>query len=163
PPEPTSMLRRLFLGTSLFFLLTSVAHAQQQALEFHVTFDKTVSEAPVSGRVFVLLSSANRSTEPPPRSLNWFNPEPLFAVDVKDWKPGETRVIGADSIHHKFALDKLPKGKYKAQAILDLDRSGMSFAASEGNGYSKPAALDLDPASNGPVKLHIEHVHHESE
>src|SRR6266403_686255 len=113
------MRRRLFLGTSLLFLLASLAHAQQRALEFHVTFDKTVSEAPVSGRVFVLLSSANRSSEKLPSSLNWFNPEPLFAVDVKDWKPGEARVIGAGSIRHKYSLDHLPKGKYKAQAILD--------------------------------------------
>src|SRR5262249_34641466 len=132
-------------------------------LEFQVTFDKSVSDTPVSGRVLVLLSSANRSTETPPRSVNWFNPEPLFAVDVKDWKPGETRVIGAGSIHHKYSLDQLPKGKYKAQAILDLDRGGMSFAASEGNGYSKPAAVDLDPAGSGPVKLHIDQMYHESE
>src|SRR5882724_11620967 len=157
------MLRRLSLGTSLLLLLASAVHAQQRPLEFQVTFDKAVSPTPFTSRVFVVLSSANRASDKPPLMLNWFDPEPVFAIDVKDWNPGETRVIGADSIHHKFALDKLPKGKYKAQAILDRDQGGISFAASESNGYSKLVPLDYDPANAGPVKLHIDQVYHEPE
>jgi S-formylglutathione hydrolase FrmB len=152
------MLRRLTLSAFVVLALALPARAQLP-LEFHVTFDKAVTDKPFTGRVYVLLSPAGRGSETPPRLLNWFDPEPLFAIDVKDWKAGDTRVIGAHSVHHKFALDKLPKGKYKAQAILDLDRGGLSFAASDGNGYSKLAAVDLDPATSGMVNLHIDQVY----
>ena len=86
------MLRRLTLSASLLLLFAPAALAGSR-LEFQVTFDKAVSPTPFTGRVFVLLSSANRSSDKPPLTLNWFNPEPAFAIDVKDWKPGETRVI----------------------------------------------------------------------
>ena len=81
------MLRRLTLSASLLLLFAPAALAGSR-LEFQVTFDKAVSPTPFTGRVFVLLSSANRSSDKPPLTLNWFNPEPAFAIDVKDWKPG---------------------------------------------------------------------------
>jgi hypothetical protein len=156
------MLRRYSWSASLLvlcLLATPPRAAADQPLEFHLTFDKAVTAGPVTGRVFVLIS--NRSTVKPLTDLNWFDPEPLFAVDVKDWKPGETRVLDSKAIHHKYSLDKLPKGKYWVQAILDLDRGGRSFAAAEGNGYSKPVQVTLDPAATGSVKVHIDQVHQE--
>jgi hypothetical protein len=155
------MLRRFSWSASLLLcclLATPLRAAGPKPLEFHLTFDKTVTAAPFTGRVFVLVSKSRSSAEPP-LHLNWFSPEPLFAIDVKDWKPGDTRILDATSIHHQYALDKLPKGKYFVQAILDLDQGGtQSFAASNGNGYSTPVQLNLDPAATGPVKLHIDKV-----
>jgi S-formylglutathione hydrolase FrmB len=157
------MLRRYSWTASLLvccLLVTPIRAAGTKALEFHLTFDKTVTPEPFTGRVYVMVSQTRSSTEPP-LHLNWFDPEPLFAVDVKDWKPGDTRILGAAAIHHKIALDKLPKGQYWVQAIIDVDQGGHSFAKASGNGYSKPVKLALDPAATGPVKIRIDQVYKE--
>src|SRR6516162_480703 len=93
-------MRRRSIGLILGFLLAQ--SAQGKALEFHVTFTREVSEKPFTGRVYVLLSREARTTLP--GSLSWMNPDPLFARDVKDWKPGEKLVIGADALGHPIKL-----------------------------------------------------------
>src|SRR5262249_9018832 len=44
--------------------------------------------------------------------------------------------------------------------IMDFNR-GISFSATEGNGYSQAVEADLDPMTSGPVKLRIDQVYHE--
>src|SRR5207249_3495611 len=88
------------------------------------------------------------------------NPDPTFAVDVKDWKPGETRVVGNDAISIPAPLAKLPKGTYSVFAVMDFDRGDRHFSTAEGNGYSAGQRLELDPDSTGPVKLTIDQIYH---
>src|SRR5262245_7020055 len=126
-------------------------------LEFHLTFDKNLSEAPFTGRVFVIASKA-KIADLPPRPA-WFNPEPFFAWDVKDWKPGETLVLRAADFAFPDPLAKLPKGEYSLQAVIDFDRGGQNPLACEGNGHSKPVRMTVDPATIGPVKLHVDQVY----
>jgi hypothetical protein len=45
---------------------------------------------------------------------------------------------------------------------MDLDRGARSFSTAEGNGYSKPARVHLDPAASGPVKVVLDQVYHET-
>jgi len=126
-------------------------------LEFHITFDKAVSKDRFTGRVYVLLSQqpiTELLTEP-----DWFDPEPFFGRDVKDWAPGTPLVLGADALGFPAPLARLPKGTYYAQAVMDFDRGEWSFAASEGNGYSKPVRALLDPARGGAVNLSIDQVY----
>ena len=93
--------------------------AEPKPLEFHVAFDPKVSNVPFTGRVYVMLS---REPVTEPRSgPNWFRPEPFFARDVKDWKPGEGAILGADVLGCPTPLPKLPKGMYHAQAVMDFD------------------------------------------
>ena len=98
-------------------------------LEFHLTFDKAVHDQPFSGRVYVLLSKGSRGNLA--SGVNWFNPEPAFAKDVKDWRPGETLVLKAEALGHPYRLDKLPQkfndyaGRirdiFKAKGVLAMD------------------------------------------
>src|SRR5436305_2061317 len=62
--------------------------SQGKGLAFEVTCAATVRSAPMSGRVYVLLG-ADKSAAEPRFGPNWFRPQPFFAMDVKDWKPGE--------------------------------------------------------------------------
>jgi hypothetical protein len=138
-------------------LAVPAAHAEPLPLAFHVTFDKAVSPEPFIGRVYVLLSKTE------PRSLpsgpNWFKPEPFFAVDVKDWKPGEALTIGAEAIGYPGPLAKLAPATYYAQGVMDFDRGARSFSAADGNAYSRPVRADLDPATGGTVELTIDQVY----
>jgi enterochelin esterase-like enzyme len=131
---------------------------EARPLEFHVVFDRAASIEPFTGRVYVLLSK-NEHNEPP-SGPNWFHPEPFFAVDVKGWKPGEVLVVGAGALGCPSPLPQLEPGAYHAQAVMDFNPGDRSYAAAEGNGYSKPVQADLDPKTSGAVALTIDQVYH---
>jgi hypothetical protein len=42
---------------------------------------------------------------------------------------------------------------------MDFDQGARSFSAADGNGYSKPIRLELDPRTSGPVKLRLDQVY----
>ncbi len=150
--RPCRCLGLLALGC----LALSARAGEPRPLEFYLTFDKSVSAAPFTGRVYVLLSK--KEIKQLPAGPNWFKPEPFFALDVKDWKPGERLPFGGNAIGYPEPLAKLPKGDWWVTAVMDFDRGTRSFARGHGNGYSKPAVFRLDAASSGPVKLVIDQV-----
>src|SRR5262249_1126209 len=78
---------------------------------------------------------------------------------VKDWKPGETLVLGAGGLAFPEPLAKLPKREYSLQAVMDLDGGDQNPLASEGNGHSKPIRMEVDPETTGPVNLNIDPVY----
>lgn len=159
-------LGRTWWATSLacLALTLSSTHAAptpaRRTLEFHVTFDKTVSAEPFTGRLYVMLSAAR--TGEPRSGPNWFRPEPFFAIDVKDWRPGVPAVVSSAAVGYPVRLDKLKKGTYAIQAVMDLDRGGRHFGTAPGNAYSKPLRLELDPAATGAVRLTIDQVARET-
>src|SRR5262245_10437304 len=103
--------------------------AQNKPLEFHLTFDAKVSERPFTGRVFVVASK--QPIKDLPSRPSWFSPEPFFAWDVKDWKPGETLVLKEGGLSFPEPLAKLPKREYSLQAVMDLDGGDQNPLASE--------------------------------
>ena len=133
----------------LFILLwlTAAGRAGGAApLEFRLQFDKAAHPQPFTGRVFVLLTK--QETKDLPAGLNWFKPEPPSARDVKDWKPGEPLVIGADAIWLSVTSSAdLPKATYSIHAVMDLDRGDRNFSTAEGNVYSASAAPRARPAN----------------
>jgi S-formylglutathione hydrolase FrmB len=131
-----------------------VLAADPQPLCFRVTFDPAVSPQPFTGRVFVMLL---RNPAKEPRSqISWYNPEPTFALDVRDWKPGQPITLGPEALAFPKQIHELPPGKYHLQAIMDFDQGGRSFANAVGNGYSPSVLKELDPKSCGPVELRID-------
>ena len=151
----------LFVCCGLVAVLPAPAPADAspvKPLEFRVVYDKAVSAGPFTGRVYVLLSAKE------PKELssgpNWFKPEPFFAVDIKDWAPGEPLTVGGDALACPIRLSDLPPGQYYAQAVMDLDRGARSFSAAEGNVYGRPIRVDLDPRAGGSVVLTADQVYH---
>lgn len=129
--------------------------------EFVLKFDKEALDKPFTGRVYVMLFRSEPRNLP--NGLNWFSPEPTFARDVTDWKPGEELTLDGTAISHT-PMANVPPGRYYAVAVLDRDLGGISFAASPGNVYSKPVRFDFDPKKNAePVKLTLDQVAKESE
>ncbi len=153
--------RRLLPCTAILWLLTlsSSALAQARPLEFHITFAPSVSDKPFTGRVFVMLSK--REITGLMRGASWFQPEPFFAKDVKNWKPGEPLVLGADTLAFPAPIAKLPAGVYSVQAVMDFDRGSIHFTTAEGNGYGKAIRKELNGTTTGPVALQIDQVYKE--
>src|SRR5207248_1904303 len=89
---------------------------------------------------------------------SWFRPEPVFAKDVTNWKPGEPLTIDDTALAFPKKLRELTKGDYYVAAVLDRNLGGISFSASPGNVYAKAARHPLDPAATGPVELKLDRV-----
>lgn len=140
-----------WVGLCLLWLLPQGV----QATEFVLTFDKKALDQPFTGRVFVVL--LRFESENVIGGLNWFNPEPTFAKDVKNWKP-ETPFTMDESALAITPWANLKPVRYYAQAILDRDLGGISFSASPGNLYSKPVAIDVDPKKPAKVDLRLDQV-----
>ncbi len=153
------MLLRLTSAVGLVLLAGPARADDPKPLEFRLTFEKAALDQPFTGRVFVLLTKSEPKTLP--RGLNWFNPEPAFAKDVKGWKPGEPLTVGADALAFPTPLAELKPGKYYAQAVMDRDLGGISFAAGPGNVYSKPVRFDVGPEQPEAVLLTLDQVYQE--
>lgn len=153
-------MRPVALFAVILFASAATA-ADPKPASFTLTFDPGKLAEPFTGRVVVVLSP--RAPAPVVRGLNWGNPEPAFAVDVKGWKPGTPLTVGADALG-TVPLKEVKPGRYFAQAVLDRDLGGISFAASPGNLYSKPVELkEFDPAAAGDTALTLDQVATEPE
>jgi S-formylglutathione hydrolase FrmB len=135
------------------------APAQADPLEFHLTFDKKTLDRPFTGRAYVMLFSKDeKQLRPGP---DWLRPEPFFARDVKNVKPGEIIVIDKRDAGYPVSLDRINKGTYTVQAVIDLRGGSHSFSRAPGNVHAIKR-LELDPAASGPVKIHLDRVFSEA-
>jgi hypothetical protein len=150
-------------------LLGVAAQGARAAPMFEVAFSQDLQRAPLSGRVFILIS---RTADPEPRlQLSVVGPQ-HFAVDARAVKPGETVIIDDGVIGHPYDhLQDLPKGDYVVQAfavnyveypradghtIWALDQwNGQDFTRSPGVLYSSPQKMALDPAQNTVIKIQM--------
>lgn len=145
------------LAACLLVIVAARASAAPAPLAFHLTFDPAIHERPFTGRVYVLLSKTDLRLLP--SGPNWFRPEPFFALDVKDWRPGQALVLDGRALGYPSPLARLPKGTYTIHAVMDLDQGARSFSAAAGNVHNKPTRRELDPATTGPVPLHLDQAH----
>jgi S-formylglutathione hydrolase FrmB len=148
---------RYFL-TPVFISLAVISPATAEdkpQIRFHLTFDKSALDQPANGRAFVVLLRSD--TKGVIRQLNWFNPEPTFAKDVKGWKSGDELSISADDITC-LPTGGIASGSYYVQAILDRDLGNISFAAGPGNLYSKTVPIEWPLKSADPVSLKLDQI-----
>ncbi len=122
-----------------------------EPLAFSVQLSPEIAEEPVTGRLLVFLTQ--RSMGEPRMGPNWFRPEPFFAIDVKNVRPGESRTIDdrADAFPEK--LSKLPAGSYRIQAVLHHNLDSPKPGQGPGNFYSDVTATRLDGAASGSIEL----------
>ncbi|HVJ81034.1 MAG TPA: alpha/beta hydrolase-fold protein, partial [Planctomycetia bacterium] len=132
-----------------------LAAGASPAAEFRVSFAPNVTPGPFTGRLYVMTSQGGGRE--PRFGPNWFRPQPFFAVDVKDLKPGTPVVVGSNAIGFPAPIPELPTGRYSVQAVLDLNLGGRDFSNSPGNGYSSVQTVDLGPLT-APVELTIDKV-----
>lgn len=120
-----------FLLLSIFVLLSISLFSQRVnksepapdntpgSLRIRLSYTDNISQAPISGRILVGFQKDLRKSVNP----DIFNPQPAFAMDVTDWKPGETVVMDCvNSVKQKHDLDSLD-GWYAVQAIMVTSHS----------------------------------------
>ena len=130
-----------------------------QTSRFEVTFDPKVSAQPFTGRVFLILNT--QPIDKPRSGPSWMNPAPFYSRDVRDWKPGAPLAFDDSCYSFPTPLSKINGGDYFVQAVMDFQRGDkISYAAAEGNGYSKSVRVSFKPQDKEAVKLAITEVYH---
>lgn len=142
---------RSLAAIALPILLTLAAATD--APRITVRFDAAVSAKPYTGRVFIM--TTQRGGEPR-RGPSWFGTEPFYSLEVRDWKPDTPLEFDADkALGYPGPLPDLPAGKYRVQAVIDLNGWTHHVVDAPGNGYSDVVTLQHDPAAPAAIDLRI--------
>jgi len=118
-----------------------------------VALDSHVTQAPVSGRLIVILTRREpraRFLEPDPvhpRST-W-----IVGTDVRDFRPGSDVELPADAASAPAALGKARSGMYRMQAILDVNGTYAYSGMSDGDLSSSIEAASLAPGDRRTIHL----------
>src|SRR5437588_523830 len=118
-------MRRFLAIVIVSFSPCAVSPAEPAPLAFQLTFDSAALESPFTGRVFVLLTKSSPGELP--SSISWSRPEPVFAKDVNNWKPGEPLTIDSSAHFFPTPLKEIDKGDWYVAAVMDRDLGGISF------------------------------------
>ena len=144
--------------------------APSLAATFEIAIGPAVASAPLDGRVILLLAK-DEDGEPRMRVTAGVDAIQVFGVDVDALAPGGAATVDGTVFGYPVeSLDRLPAGRYHAQAVLHLyetfrradghvvklpmDRGeGQHWNLAPGNLLSAPAWVDFDPARAEPIRL----------
>lgn len=130
---------------------TAGKSAAEQPLVFTVTWDAATMAKPYTGRVYVMMTSARRATEPRMMASNWFRPPVILALDVKDVAAGTPVTISSNApgvVTFPAKAEELrqrvgPEGKLRVQAIARVSKVDPVPGTGEGDLYSEPAEVEV--------------------
>jgi enterochelin esterase-like enzyme len=168
------------LGSAVFgHSAPSAGAAPTGTLAFNISFSSGVSATPITGRVFVIVSTSNADE---PRLLaddgGVTDTVPFWGKDVTGMQPGSPVTLDGSADAYGYPLvsvDDLPAGDYYVQALLNVyttfhrsDGSivslhmpggdGNDLFVSPGNLVSTPVLLHLDPVTGGTFDLQLDQV-----
>ncbi|MCY2967552.1 MAG: alpha/beta hydrolase-fold protein [Planctomycetota bacterium] len=111
---------------------------------FELSFPATARAEPFTGRVYLFFQKGKG--QEPRLGPNWFNPEPMVAIDVKDWKPGETLEIGTANSNRLIvfpkALADLDLKDQTVQAVARFNPLNRKVGDGPGNAHSSVAKVE---------------------
>lgn len=142
----------------LLLLAILVSPAAAAGFQFKVRFSEAVRKQPYSGRVYLFFT--NRPNVEPRRSLDWFRPEPIVALDLADWKPNEPLSIDSSAgdklltVPRKF--DELDLFGSRVQAVARFNPLERKVGSAPGNGYSTAVELPAKSSDQPVIELTID-------
>lgn len=125
-------------------------------LTFTITYEPSLGES-FTGRVYLMFAAGPGEPRTGP---SWFSPAPFFAVDVKDWKPGQPLLFDDRAIAFPAPLSNLRPREWSVQAVMRRNLDSPSIGEGEGDAYSKSLRQKLDGSATGNVNLVIDQVLH---
>jgi len=148
------MRARIIIALGL--LAASCGNTTAAGPRFRLEYGSKDHAGPFTGRVYVMLFEAE--TKRLRGGPDWFHPEPFFAMDVTGWKAGEPLIMGPGCLGFPVAIDKLPRKTYTAQAVMDLNGGGKSFATCPGNPYGVIPRVELGGGDERTVDIKLDSV-----
>ncbi|MDB5140264.1 MAG: hypothetical protein JWR12_2180 [Mucilaginibacter sp.] len=162
-----------------FCLLLFNAVAQQPAnnkkgkLQFKISFASPVSEQPLTGRMFLVIS---RTDSIEPRLQVGRYGTQFFGVDFKNLQPSKEVIVDGSTLGYPVNdLKDIPPGDYFVQAVLSkytefkradghtlwmhMDQwEGQDWRRSPGNIYSKVQKISINQSADQSIKLQADQV-----
>ncbi len=172
------------LGACAAGVGVSGAALARPAIRVNITLDATAHPAPVTGRVFLMISR-NQDLEPrlvPQYTFVYYFDDPsmpfapLFGKDVDDLAPGKAVTMDEKTLGFPYAsLRDFPPGEYSVQAVLNVytkferadghavyahanQGEGQQFHIAPGNLVSEPMRVRIDPARGVALNLKLTRV-----
>lgn len=135
PVKQTEILmKKAFATVSMLFLL-NVGNAQT----FKVSFNRSVNDAPFTGKVYVYLSKNDKE---PIKAEDWIIMNPVVSADIRKLKPGEYFIVNDNTCKaYPVAPTNMERGDYYAQVVFDNGETGRTPLLSPGNFYSAPQKI----------------------
>jgi hypothetical protein len=146
------------------------------AVSFRVTMPKSVHNAPIDGRLLLIISK-DGSREPRMQvSNNAITTPQMFGVNVDGLQPDGSAIVDADAIGYPLdSLKRIPAGAYYVQAVLNVCETfhradgqvvklpmdhweGQNWSTKPGNLYSTPRQIWIDLKSGGTVDISLNKV-----
>lgn len=167
--------------TPVFFLIAlpilSIAQLSQKNADyrFEISFTKSASQHPITGRVFLAISR-DKSPEPRYEAGSYFKSVPFWGKDVDQLKAEKNIVIDTAVLGYPVAnLRDLPEGDYYVQAVMNVytqyhradghtiwahqdQWEGQHFASSPGNLISSIQKIHYDPSKDQEFSLKLDSV-----
>lgn len=129
------------------------ARANAAALSFAVSFTPQVRSTPFTGRILVFSGPIGG---PEPRfGPNWVQPQPFYAVDVQQLRPGEEVLLDGRPLGFPFPPAVAPSQPTRFQAVLDQALDDWQIGTAPGNGISLAVLVEPDGT---PVRLVIDRL-----
>ena len=148
----------LLAGWLLFALFTSQTVAED--IRFQIRFPESLRPESYSGRVYLFF--AKEDAGEPRLGPDWFRPEPLVALDVDHWKPGESLLIdsslGGRLLAYPKPFSELELAGYRVQAVARFNAHERSVGSGPGNGYSAVADVADMTVDSLPQELLIDRL-----
>ncbi|MBI1872429.1 MAG: hypothetical protein HYS05_00910 [Acidobacteria bacterium] len=169
---------RLVGGACLAIALSSTPHlaavaagdqpAKTSPLRFEISFPAAAHAAPVTGRVYVMIS---RTAKPEPRLQVEQTGIPIFGRDVDNLAPGKPVVIDENVLGYPInSLRDFPAGDYYVQGFVNIytdypradghvvwfhedQWEGQHWERSPGNLHSDVQQVHIDPAQAATIRL----------
>jgi len=124
-------------------------------LRFVVTFPARSRTHPINARVLLFLS---KNSGPEPRmGGGFFDLQPVYAIEVTNLAPDSPVVFSTDNFRAPDALafpgplDRLDRGAWSAQVLIDGDSTARDYNSGPGNLYSDPVHCVLHGSSGGTI------------
>lgn len=129
----------------VFACLVALASSAQKDLSFVVTFDESIQNHEARGRIVVyLINQADGFGRTDPASGPFFSkPQPMYSVSAAGVKPSDNTVVDDNAEFFPMLMSELPPGRYRAQAVLDQNRSNSSWRREAGNLYSDVVPFEI--------------------
>jgi hypothetical protein len=142
-------------------------------LRFSLSFSAERSQAPLDGRMLLLLST-DGSKEPRHQISDDPTTQQIFGIDVDGLKPGEKATIDGGVLGYPVkSLSQVPAGTYWVQGLLHryetfrradghtvklpMDRGeGQHWNLAPGNLYSKPKQITIDPGKTETISVTLD-------
>lgn len=115
-----------------------------------VTYGKDIADS-FTGRVYLFFGSGRGE---PRHGPDWFRPQPLYALEVTDWKPETPLVFSNPALAFPRPLPEVRNGTYQIQAVMRINPHVRQVGRGVGNAYSKTITVKMrDGSMKGSLRI----------